>query len=228
MYHFTDDGITSDQHFWFDKKLIENLNWARLPTAAKSVYPVIASFRNAKGLSFPGESTIATLSGRTGKTVRHGILWLEGFPGFTISYFTSKHGRRSKRFHIKAPPKEAGRGFPFYKQVFSCGNWSMLSPTATALYPVMRYFGYFDEPDDDVKNFDEDFVNRQYDFCEAKFELLARYSGIAHRSIFRALEDLKKRSLIEKSDRGNDYEWKVFLKPPYYYKRDFLNAKNHK
>ena len=227
MYHFTDD-VNTDQHFWFDKKLIENMSWARLSKASKSIYPVILSFRNEKGISFPGEETISRLSGRTEKTVRDGIRGLKGFPGFSTEQYATKYGHKGKRFHTKAPPKEPGRSFPFHKQIITGGNWLKLSPAAAALYPVMRYFGFFDEADDDVDNFAEDFANRSYDFCVATNPFLVRYSGVSPRSIFSARECLKKHFLIEKSDRGNDYEWKVFLRPPSYYKRDFLNETNHK
>jgi len=49
LYQFKDE-IDLDGHFWFDKKLIENFNWAMLPKASKSVYPVICSFMDVKGI----------------------------------------------------------------------------------------------------------------------------------------------------------------------------------
>ena len=210
MYHFTDD-LNLNQHFWFDKKLIENMNWAMLPKASKSVFPVIACHRNKRGLSFPGEQTISALSGRTEKIVREGIRGLAGFPNFKMNYYTTKHGRRSKRFFLKTPPFEKGRSFPFHKIIILGGNWSMLKPSATAIYPVMRYFGYFDEPDEDVEFDDETFSGRTHDFCQAQTSLLAKYAGIARRSVFIAMDNLQEHYLIERSDRGNELEWKVFF-----------------
>ncbi len=225
MYHYH-ENLNQDQHFWFDKKLIENMNWAMLPKASKAIFPVIASHCNSNGLSFPGERTIAILAGRTDKIVREGIQGLAGFPGFKIGFYTTRRGKKGKRFHLTMPPKEKGRSFPFHKQIIEGGNWSLLKPSAASLYPVMRYFGYYDELDYDVTAFDNyTFTDRSHDFCEAETLLMAKYAGITRNSIYRALDNLESHFLIERADRGNGSEWKVFLRPPKYYKRDFLNEK---
>ena len=225
MYQFKED-FNGNQHFWFDKKLIENMNWAMLPKASKAVFPVIACHCNSKGLSFPGERTIAIMAGRSDKVVREGIRGLVGFPGFKIGFFTTRRGRKAKRFHLKMPPKEKGRSFPFHKQIIEGGNWSQLKPSAAALYPVMRYYGYFDELTYDVTVFENyTFTERTHDFCEAETLLMAKYAGITRNSIHQALANLQDCCLIEPVDRGNGREWKVFLRPPKYYKRDYLNEK---
>ena len=92
MYQFKDE-IDLDGHFWFDKKLIENFNWAMLPKASKSVYPVICSFMDVKGISFPGERTIACLAGRTDAITRKGIKGLQDLPNFKISKYKTKSAR---------------------------------------------------------------------------------------------------------------------------------------
>jgi hypothetical protein len=222
MYQFT-EGFNRNQHFWFDKKLIENMNWAMLPKSSKAIYPVIASYCNKHGKSFPGEHTIAALSGRTEKVVRQGIDGLTEFPGFKFEYYTTKRGRRAKRYLLSFPQKEKGRSFPFHKNIIEGGNWSQLKPTAAALYPVMRYFGYYDqdETDDDSDVF-VSFPNRECDFCCAESSILAKYAGIARSSITKALNNLVESSLIAESNpRVNG--WKVFLHPPSYFKRDYLN-----
>ena len=48
MYHFSDD-INYDVFFRFDKKWIEDMNWAFIPKASKAVFPVIAAHCNEKG-----------------------------------------------------------------------------------------------------------------------------------------------------------------------------------
>ena len=90
--------IDLDHFFRFDKRWIESMNWARLPKSSKSILPVIGMHCNEKGLSFPGERTIAILAGLTEKTVREGIRGLKGFPGFEISHFATENGKRAKNF----------------------------------------------------------------------------------------------------------------------------------
>ena len=190
MYQFK-EGMNTRQHFWFDKKLIENMNWAMLPKSSKAVYPVIASYCNRAGIAFPGEEAIAALCGRTEKVVREGIRGLDGFPGFDFEYYTTKRGRRAKRYLLSFPRREKGRSFPFHKEIIEGGNWSLLKPTAMALYPVMRHFGYCDdeqEPTDD--SIFIDFIGRDCDFCRAETNLLAKYSGISRSSISEALNSL--------------------------------------
>jgi hypothetical protein len=81
MYKFKDE-INYTNFFKFDKELVRSGKWANLRKASKSVYPVILVHCNARGTAFPGQETIAILSGRTEKTVREGIKGLEGFHDF--------------------------------------------------------------------------------------------------------------------------------------------------
>lgn len=237
MYHFKEDW-SRQGHFWFDKKLIEDKNWAALPQASKTVFPVIASHRNEKGEAFPGEQVIAILSGRTDKIVRQGIKGLDGFPGIEIQNYVTKRGRRSKRYKIAKPPEVQGRAFPFYRGVFEGGNWQHLTPSAQALYPVMRHFGYFDsqifeiylaiedeDGDFDLSEFDDVYRDRKWDFCEAELGILAEYAGITRRSVYDALKSLENHHLIEEFTDEDMDGWKVFLQPPMIYKRGYLNEK---
>jgi DNA-binding transcriptional ArsR family regulator len=232
VYQFSED-FSRTVHFWFDKKLIKNKNWALLPSASKSILPIILGHQDDKGMSFPSEQTISILSGMSDKTVRQGINGLDGFSGLEISYYTTRRGRRSRKFHVLKPPKKPGRAFPFYKSVFEGGNWLHLLPSAHALYPVMRYFGFFDsdileiftefEPSD----FDEAFESRNFDFCEAERDLLAEFAGISKRALYRALASLEECNLIERHPEDLN-GWKVFLHPPKYYLRGYLNEKTAK
>lgn len=108
LWHFSED-LNENQFFLWDKKLIENKNWAILLKSSKAVFPVIAAHCNQKGVSFPGEKVISALCGRDEKTVREGILYLENFPGFRWEYCTTKRGRRSKKFFLTFPPEKRGQ-----------------------------------------------------------------------------------------------------------------------
>jgi hypothetical protein len=231
MYQFKEDW-DSKGHFWFDKQLIENKNWANMTQAGKSVFPVIASHRNnLTGEAFPCERTIAILAGRSDKIVRNGIRDLEDMPGIEFKHYITRKGRKSKKFFIDKPPNEKGRAFPFYKAVLETGIWSRMKPTAQALYPVMLHFGYYD-PDiystieDDSSSIEDPidfFPNRKWDICDADLDILSSYAGITQRSIKAALLNLESVKMIE-SDNKLSRGWKVFIRPKAYYKRDFLNS----
>ena len=227
MYQFTDQ-IDLESIFVFDKRWIKNMNWAPLSKASKAIFPVILSHASRKGLAFPSERRIAILSGRPDKSVRAGVNGLEGFPGFKIGYYTTKRGKRGKRYHMKMPAMRQGETFPFHRCIIYTGNWSQLTPTATALYPVMRYFGYFDfdtyveeeNIDAELYEFKEIYQGRDFDFCEADPDIMAEFAGISRRSMKPALNILEANFLIEKI--SSPY-WKVFLKPPRYFGPSFLN-----
>jgi len=102
-----------------------------------------------------------------------------GFRGLIFTYYTTKLGRKSKRFTIKFPPKEKkDRYFFFHKCIFEGGNWLNLKSVSRALYPVMRYFARFDKDlyleleESAVESFDpmafeEFYRKRQWDVCKA-------------------------------------------------------------
>lgn len=236
MYQFK-ERINVDNFFKFDRKWIENMNWARLPKASKAVLPVIAAHSNEAGVSFPGERTISILCGLSDKVTRRGIQGLIGFPGFHVDYYVTKQGRRSKKFTIEFPPEyEKGRSFFFRKSVIEGGNWQKLKPVSQALYPVMRYFANFDkdlyskleeiaEESFDTDEFEESYKNRRWDVCKAEIDMLAEFAGISRPSVYEALKDLEDCFLIQ--EEGYDDEgakrWIVFIIPPKFYRRDFLN-----
>ena len=238
MFHFTNE-LARDSFFWFEKHLIRNLNWAALPKASKAIYPVIRSHCNKDGDAWPAEETISILSGRTEKIVRSGIGGLEKFPGIRVEPYMTSRGKRSKRFSCKIPAHEKGKLFPFHKDIILGANWSLLKPTAQALYPVMRYFGYADFyeywgaiEDIEEKEFDLDktgyswdnFKDREFDFCEAEPRVLCEYAHIALRSYWEAITDLEKHFLV-KAVAEEKGKFMVYLHPPRYFKRDFLNKR---
>jgi hypothetical protein len=233
MYQFK-EPCNSTQFFWWDKKLIENKNWAILPKSSKAVFPVIVCHCNEKGIAYPSERTIAILAGVSDKVVREGIKGLEEFPGFEWDYYLTKRGKRSKRFRVKLPSVNyRGDAFPFYKFILEAGLWREIRPSAKALYPVMRHFGGFDiHQYAELENlelseheFTEIYPDREYDICEAEIGVLAKYAGIHRNSIHSALRNLESNFLIETIVKYHG--WKVFLKSKdnTIWKRDYLNKK---
>jgi len=234
MYLFKDD-IDRISFVWWSKKYIESKQWAALPPAAKAIYPVIAIHCNKKGFSYPSERTIAILSGRTDKVVRQGIRYLEDYLGdsFKTVKYTSKRGKQSNRFILKIPVYQKGETFPFYRWIFESGIWRELKPTAQALYPVMRSFGYY-SPDayeeaaekiETTQTWDmEAYKSREYDLCEADNTVLCEYAGITSRSLNSALKSLEDNFLIE---NDSDSSWRVYLRTKDHttWKRSYLNEK---
>jgi len=238
MYWFREE-INWHAHFWFDKRLITSGLWAKLPKASKSVYPVIGCFRNAQGLSYPSERTIAILCGRSEKTVRAGIRGLEGLYNLKIFGYLTPRGRRSRKFYLAAPPKRPGRAFPFYRCLLEKGLWQDLTPTAQALYPVLRCFGFFDadlyrafvDPEFQDAALDTVLASRDFDFCEADPMELVRHAGISKPSLLPALQSLKKNRLVKALDpdpRGRGSLWQVYFKTTAWYPREYLNEKVRK
>lgn len=239
MYHFTGE-VDWKRFFRFDKKWIENMNWARISPAAKAVFPVIACHCDERGKSFPGEETIAALSGLTAKGVRKGIHDLEGFPGFAWEHYLTQRGKRGKRFQITFPPKdEKGRAFYFRRVIIDGGIWhkkndgkhvSGLIPAAQALYPVMRHFSrYYDGEDeslDDIDEFSERYANRCWELCSAEVGQLANHAGIHRHTVTDAIKNLQDNFLLEpyKTDDGGK-AWKVFIVPGKCWKAGYLNQK---
>lgn len=254
MYQFKELEYSAfyNKYFRFDKKLIENKNWALLPSASKTIYPIIGYHRNRKtGESYPSQETIGIMAGCNDKTAREGQKGFAGFPGITSFSRVTRRGNRAIVHKFTDPPYQDGRVFHFHNIVIEGGNWAELSPSGKAIYPVMRNFSYFDfelnqqhYPDDyefryEKKYTDSNepdwfdnsaetklaFTERKYEFCEADKDVLAEYSGVSMQSVYNGLRDLEDKNLIRKiaTDYFNGYV--VYLKPPRHYKRDFLNGK---
>ncbi len=230
MFHFPNE-IDWAKFFRFDKRWVENMNWARITPAAKAVLPVIACHCNERGQSFPGEETIAALSGLTAKSARKGIHDLEGFPGFDWEYYLTRRGKRGKRFLLTFPQKGIkGRSFFFHRGIIDGGLWRELKPAARALYPVMRYFSRYDAEEDasvdDLSDYQEAYAGRQWELCSAEGGQLAKYAGVNRRSLPEATRSLQENFLIEPyMDLNSEKVWKVYLIPEKYFKAGYLNQK---
>jgi hypothetical protein len=190
--------------------LIENKNWALLPKSSKAIFLVIACHANEKGIAFPSEQTIAILSGVSDKVVRQGVRDLEGFPNFRCYPYLTNRGKRSKKFHIKLSVQNRGHAFSFFRIAVEYGLWRKMTPSAKAIYPVMRCFGFFDHDlyvslEEAEASGDEciDYVQRRYEICTAENGVLAEYAGIHRSSLYNAFRSLEKNYLIE---RINGYD----------------------
>jgi len=257
MYQFKelDNSEFYNRYFRFDKKLIENKNWALLSPASKTIYPIIGYHRNRRtGESYPSQETIGIMAGCTEKTAREGQKGFTDFPGITSFSRVTRRGNRAIVHRFTDPPYESDRVFHFHNIVIEGGNWAELKPAAKAIYPVMRTFSYFDfqlnqehYPDDYSYRYDDKytasdepdwfdnpsetlqaFTERKYEFCEADKDVLSEYSGVSMQSVYNGLRDLEDKSLIREisTDYFNGYV--VYLKPPRSYKREFLNGKIQK
>lgn len=232
MYKYPEQ-IHWTAHFLFDGNIIQNFLWANLPNATKSIFPVIASFQNDRGYAYPSEQTIAILCGRTNKTVRNGVKGLSSLESVSLSHHVTPKGRRAKKFHIEPPPPESPLNFPFFTCVLEKGLWQHLSPSAQALYPVMRHFGFFDlqtykRYNKGNEGFSEELANRDFDYCIATREQLIHHSGISKQTLVTAFNSLESCELIKPLDKdpgGQTFLWKVFFKTDCWFPRDLLNDK---
>ena len=217
----------------FPKALIRDRVWSGLPHAAQAVLPAIGCFANPAGVAFPSEETIAAVCGCTEKTVRVGVSALADFHGLRIEKYTTARGRLAKRFVFTRQPSGAKSFFAFHRRIIDGGHWSELLPAGKALYPVMRYFSFYDRDDlqaavdesDKSSSSDEAykvfFSQRRHEFCDAELSVLADLAGVARRSLSAALADLDRCALIERDGS----RWKVWIRPEKYFLRDFLNKK---
>ena len=217
------EEINEINFFRFDKQLIREKQWAELPLASKSIFPAICSHCNSQGHCHPGQQRIAILSGCTEKTVRTGLKGLRRLEGFHMTSQVSARGHNNYRYIIDFPKQEKGKMFPFYKSIIEAGNWSLLTPSAQALYPVMRQFGFWENELNDKFNIHE-YIERGYDYVDADIDILSDYAGIHESTLYKALHLLEDNNFIE--DIGiteGRKTWKVFLKPDRRFEANYLN-----
>jgi len=240
MYHFPDQ-LNQEGFCRIDKKWVENMHLAILPDSSKAILPVILSYCNTNGISFPSYPTIAALTGLTTRTVQGAVKGLRGFPGIEIQDYITKRGRIGKKYILNPRQDmsdEKGQCFFFHRAILEYGNWRMLEKNiSVGLYLAMRHFAYFDfetyllvEGEQNASLYDlevpELYKIRRWDICESEIAVLAKFAGISRPSVYEGLKDLQKNFLIEEMllDEDGVRHWKVFLIPPKYYKRDFLNG----
>ena len=239
--------------FPFPKAIINSGLWAKLPTAAKSVFPVIASYRNKNNLAWPMDTTIGILCGRSTASVNKGTLSLNELLPDYFKMEKTKLGKKRYRLTLSKNNLDedgldedgldedgtpdinafASDYFLFSKYVLESGAWHYLKPAAHALYPVIRSLAWFNV---DIyrrlvkQNYDatskELYPNREFDFLTKKNHSkkhLAALAGINENSINGALADLQERRLIDIVADG--YIVYLRTKNMVIYNRDELNKK---
>lgn len=230
MFRFSElEGNPYDYYFRFPHSIVSNGIWAALPNAAKAVLPVICCHANTQGVAYPSEERIAGMSGLTPKTVRAGVKALEDLlPGFSTLNYVTRRGKRAKSYQFTKLPTDGKKYFAFYRRWIDAGNWYTLhtTPSAWAVYPVLRHFAYAPDHEDivgdDEDDFRSDYQRREYDFYDAEASVIQEYAGITRNSLQPALRALQEANFIDKV--YDDEEWRVYRWSTWFFKRHYLNS----
>jgi hypothetical protein len=227
MYQFKEE-VNVTQYFHFDKRWIENMNWAALPSPSKSILPVIAMEVALKRNPSPKQTELAALSGLSLKSVIEGNKGMKMFPDFEMLDCVNRWGKRTYEYRLEIPTKQDKNTFFFHRCIIDGGNWSELKPASQALYPVMRYYGRFDKDiyaNETVsdEDFDTIYKDRKWDICKADIKSLATFAHISRASVFNAFGDLERNFLIERMSSTDG--WRVFRIPSQRRQPNYLNEK---
>ena len=232
MFQFTDD-LREELFIQISKYYFEKDLWGPLPQASKAVLPIILKHLNEDGTCFPSQQTIAILAGITEKTVRHGLKGLDGLPGYETEKYISRRGHIAYKYRMRAIP-EHPKSISICHGFFNGGNWSQLTPSAKAVYPVLKYFAWWDfgiyrEDEEIIEHEGEDlsgqnYPHRSYDYADPDRECVSSISGIATRSVGSAYDSLIDCHFIELHEPSMGREtWKLFVDPQMVFKPDYLN-----
>lgn len=220
MYLFS-ENVNRTGFFRFPTDLIKSGLWAELSQATKSIYPVIGIHADRNGRAFPSQETIGILAGiRCEKTVRRGLEGLEKVPGFSRTKKPTRRGRWAYTYRIPPPPLRPGEMFPFYRMYCEGGNWSLISQSAHAVYPVLKTYAYFEF--DYSGEVEEGYGQREFDIADPELDLIAAQSGVSENSVRKALLELEEHGFIEWE---KEEVYKVFRLPRHIYKPEGLNSK---
>ncbi len=171
------------------------------------------------GGNWETEKRIGDLAGLREKTVRKGIKNLEASNILKVSWSVSSRGNRLRNFHVRPALPQFNTNshrnyskapFPFYSSIIlsTWRCWKDLTRTAKALYPVMRYFAF-----NEKKYSKEEYLQRDFDCCTAKPDVLAEYAGITKRSLKSAINSLAANDLVEEIEESHGTAWHVYLRP---------------
>lgn len=130
--------------------------------------------------------------------------------------------------------------FPFHKSILETGVWRELSmgwnsKAAHAVYCVCRAYGFQDAGlynDSENTNFtDVDFwaevyPKRGYDFLQADIDVIAEKGGVTINTAKKAMDVLMDSCMLSWDDGADCY--RVFIKPPKYFTREYINAELEK
>jgi hypothetical protein len=224
MFQYPDD-LHENLFMKIPRRYFEEGYWAELPTSSQAIYPVILKYSNAQGTCFPSELTISKIAGTTEKTVREGLKGLVGFPGFEKEKYMTKKGHTAYRY-IFEPVAKGVESISISHAFFNGLNWSELTPSAKAIYPVLKCFSWWDndlyvdnegityKTDDDDSSVNP-YFDREYDFISPDKENVAKFSGINIRSIGSAYESIHDSFFTERHESVEGRKtWKLYVQPP--------------
>jgi len=198
-YRIFPDDVRKDLFIRIRRSYFEDMIWKNWPKATKAIAPVIMKHCNANGYSFPSQTRIAIYSGITEKSVRKGLNGLKNFQDFEITKEFSRRGWKKNKYWIKPATKKKGEAVFISHAFFNDGNWALLSHSAKAIYPVLKYFCFWDIDlyqkyggmAQTPSEIDAVYRYRRYDFLSAEQEAIAEYSGVCKKSIFSAFQSLE-------------------------------------
>jgi hypothetical protein len=232
LYEIFPHDIRGELFIRIRRSYFEEMIWRDWPKATKAIVPVIMKHSDARGYSFPSQTRIAIYAGITKKTVRQGLSELKIFQDFDIKREFNRRGWMKNKYWFKPTPRNEKGAVFISHAFFNGGNWSLLSPTAKAIYPVLKYFCFWDfdlyqeyeATCEDPSEFNEVYCDRKFDFLSADPEAIAELSGVSKKSITSAFQSLENHHFMESIGMMNDREtWKLFTKPPHIYKSTYMN-----
>jgi len=236
-YKVFPDDVRGELFIRIRGSYFKDMIWRNWPKATKAIVPVIMKHSDASGYSFPSQTRIAVYSGITEKSVRQGLNGLQNFSDFGIKKEITRRGWIKNKYWFK-PETRNEKGAVFISHAFfNGGNWAMLLPSAKAIYPVLKYFCYwnfdlyqeYEEMVEDPLYFDDVYKNRKYDFVNADPEAIAEFSGVCKKSISSAFQSLQEHHFMEPIGMIDGCEsWKLFTIPPLIYKAPYLNEQARK
>ncbi|WP_319550377.1 helix-turn-helix domain-containing protein [Desulfogranum marinum] len=203
------------KHFWFDDRMIKDGTWASLSNGAKGVYVSIAVHCDEEGTAFPGEDTIAKLTGLSRKTVRKAINELAKAGLLRIERWKTKRGHSAKRYHVKKTPRDTG--FPFSKDIVATGTWGEMGSCGQAVYISMRNYCYWDGYEESYDSL-TDFKERTFEYCSAEIEYLLEDTGVTKSTYYRGIKSLLDVGMIQRGiDENGKKAYMVGLLPDQFY-----------
>jgi DNA-binding XRE family transcriptional regulator len=213
--------------FRIDKDLIHKGNWAKLSSAAKSVYPVFGRHTNSRGETYVSQETVAEKAGtsrqRVGKGVRDLAKKLPGHFRYSIRHKEIKKVAYS--YIIVAPPPRNPATIRFYKEMIDEGHWKEMSKAAHAVYIAMRGLAGKEEEQKAnwVKAVGEGVETYGVPYMKVKATKtkIAKAAGISPRRINNVFKELMHMLLVnpmrydQKKQLPKGKEWKVYVVPVY-------------
>jgi hypothetical protein len=213
--------------FRIDKDLIHKGHWAKLSSAAKSVYPVFGRHTNRRGETYVSQETVAEKAGTSRQRVGKGVRDLaKKQPGhFSYSIRHKEIKKVAYSYIIVAPPPRHPATIRFYKEMIDEGHWKEMSKAAHAVYIAMRGLAGKEEEQKaywvKVKGKGVETYRVPYMKVKATKTKIAKAAGISPRRINNVLKELMHMLLVnpmrydQKKQLPKGKEWKVYVVPVY-------------